>query len=98
MARLQLSQFTLEDDLKHLPLWQQLDPAWPQEIEDFDRKNNTDIQAWLTQHGMRLRDQNVGFGDRGVLFSPDNHYLEDQPQAEEGHATEREVWSSCIPF
>lgn len=93
MARLQLSATALEDDPTGLPLWQQLNPAWPQEIRDFDNDHGTDMQDWLEQHGRRFREWEP-LASKGILHTLDETFVEDQPEAEEGLATEWEVCSS----
>ncbi|CAN8102336.1 unnamed protein product [Discula destructiva] len=79
----------------NVPLWQQLDPSWPQEILDYNNLHKTDIQHWLELHGRRWRTE-TSAPEKGFLYHLDEAFVENQPTAEEGFATEWEYWGGIL--
>lgn len=73
-----------------LPWWLQIDPAWAQELEDFNTANNTDILYYLQTFGMRWASDN-DYSRFGFLWTDFDTYVEDQPKNEEGWAQEHWV-------
>lgn len=80
--------------------WLTINADWPQEIEDFDVKNGTDILLALQSFGLRRLVSAKAYDDYRMIANPADFkqvFMEDMMKNEEGFCTEIKA-SDCSTF
>lgn len=72
------------------PLWLTIKPAWKQEVQAFSQATGVDVLRALTTHGLRHCVNELDLQD-GLMRTSHETFLEDEPENEEGWATENQV-------
>lgn len=77
------------------PLWLTLQPSWRQMLVEFNTQNNVDILDCLQLFGRRMKHIEAEYVDNGVFFPLHEVFWHNEPDAEEGWATEYQVRPHC---
>lgn len=73
-----------------MPLWLQINPAWRSEILALESQTSSEIFKALRVHGLRHKLSESSYAG-GEIVTEYEDYMEDDPEFEEGRATEHRV-------
>ncbi|CAN8101090.1 unnamed protein product [Discula destructiva] len=88
-ARMQMSQ-------PSPPLWLTLNPAWPVELQNFDNQHGTAVLKSLQKFGLRMLIGPGNYTHLGLIHPKEEFFVEDEPDAEEGYATEHKFFGGIF--
>lgn len=87
-------------DPNRMPAWLECNPAWPAQIEKFDKDNSVDILTLMAMLRKRHRTFSIGLADLRLYYWDDDLFLEDlnwesRASPEAGFASEWQVCNSA---